>query len=93
VEDPKRRGHYIDGERLFRVEGVYTFFGNFLEYSYAFNIYTNHKPTIDLLVSLIEANMQREDYQAQVRARAEAEAKKQQERINKQDPFWMVAEA
>lgn len=52
---PENR-HYIDGPRLYAEDGVYRFFGNFLEVSHVFSIDTNHKPTIDALVAAIEAN-------------------------------------
>jgi hypothetical protein len=48
--------HWIDGPRLYEADGVYGFFGNFLEVSHVFNIDTNHKPTIDALISAIGAN-------------------------------------
>jgi hypothetical protein len=90
VEDPNRRGHYINGERLYRVDGVHDFFGNFLEYSHVFSISTNHKPTIELLTRLIDANMQREDYLAEAANLQKKEQAKQEQARNEQDPFWMV---
>jgi len=93
VEDPERRGHYIDGPRMYRVDGVYSFSGNFLEYSHAFGIDTNHKPTIDLLVSLFEANFASEPYQRELAKRREkeqSEREAEQQTINQQDAFWMV---
>ncbi len=51
--------HYIDGPRMYAADGVYRFHGNFEEYSYAFGIDTNHKPTIDALTAAMHANYER----------------------------------
>ena len=81
VKDPNRRGSFIDGERLYRVDGVYDFFGNFLEYSHVFSISTNHKPTIELLTRLIDANVKSEPYQHELALRLSAkQAAKEQAR-------------
>jgi len=50
---------YIDGARMYQCDGVFRFFGNFLEVSHVFHIDTNHKPTINALVSAIEQNRER----------------------------------
>jgi len=84
VEDPARRGHYIDGPRMYRVDGVYHFSGNFYEYSHAFCIHTNHAETIALLVSLFDANVTSEAYKkakADI-VRAENERKRAEEERN-----------
>ena len=47
---------WIDGPRMYAEDGVFRFHGNFDELSHAFCIDTNHKPTIDALVSAIENN-------------------------------------
>ena len=56
VRDPHVYGKWIDGPRLYECDGVYSFFGNFVDVSHVFNIDTNHKPTIDALLAAIEAN-------------------------------------
>ena len=53
---------WIDGPRLFDVDGVVSFFGNFLDYSHGFSIYTNDQTTIELLTTAILRNQQRETY-------------------------------
>ena len=50
---------WIDGPRLFAVEPVVRFFGNFVNLSHVFQIYTNDTDTIDLLTKAIEANLAR----------------------------------
>ena len=55
---------WIDGPRLFDVDGVVSFFGNFLDYSHGFSIYTNDRETIESLTATIRANQQRETYRA-----------------------------
>jgi len=47
---------YIDGERMYSYDGVVRFSGNFERYSWAFGIDTNHKPTIDALMTAIKNN-------------------------------------
>lgn len=58
VRNPDANGtrQWIDGPRLYECEGVYRFCGNFLEISHGFSIDTNHMPTIDALVTALEAN-------------------------------------
>lgn len=50
---------WIDGERLYAHDGVYRFFGNFLDYSHGFSIDTNDRPTIDALTNAIRLNVER----------------------------------
>lgn len=92
VEDPQHPGQFIDGDRLYHADGVFRFFGNFLTVSHVFNIDTNHKPTIELLKRLIDANMQREEYRNEVKTRTAAARELVEMQRNKQDPFWMVDE-
>lgn len=47
---------YIDGPRMYACDGVVRFSGNFERYAFAFGIDTNHKPTIEALLSAIRAN-------------------------------------
>lgn len=51
---------WLDGERLYRADGVVRFFGNFANLSHVFNIDTNHAPTIAALRELIDANVARQ---------------------------------
>lgn len=53
----------IPGPRLFAVEPVVYFVGNFLHWSQVFSIYTNDRPTIDRLTFAIRANQQTAAYQ------------------------------
>lgn len=53
---------WIDGPRIFDVEGVVHFFGNFYHYSHVFGIYTNDPETIDKLTAAIRANQERANY-------------------------------
>lgn len=53
---------YIDGPRLFDVDGVVMFNGNFLELSHGFCIYTNDQETINTLTKAIMDNQRRPDY-------------------------------
>lgn len=55
---------WIHGPRLFAVEPVVHFLGNFLHWSQVFSIYTNHPPTIDRLTFAIRINQQTDAYQA-----------------------------
>jgi len=48
--------HYIDGPRMYAVDGVFRFCGNFETVSHAFGIDTNHKPTIDALAAAFARN-------------------------------------
>lgn len=54
---------WIDGPRIFAADGVVSFFGNFLNLSHVFGIYTNDPDTIRGLMGAIRANQQRPDYQ------------------------------
>lgn len=54
---------FIDGPRIFKADGVYSFFGNFLNLSHGFGIYTNDPDTIQQLTAAIRMNQQRPDYQ------------------------------
>jgi hypothetical protein len=95
IEDPNRRGHYIDGERLYAADGVYHFSGNFYAYSHAFCVQTNHRPTIDLLCSLMDANVASDAYQ-QAKAeceKAEAERKAYQQKRQEEAHARRIAEA
>jgi len=47
---------FIDGPRMYECNGVYRFSGNFANLSHAFCIETNHKPTIDALVTAMQNN-------------------------------------
>lgn len=47
---------WIDGERLFKQEGVWTFHGNFEAISHIFCIYTNDHDTIQMIQEAIEKN-------------------------------------
>lgn len=51
---------WIDGPRLFPVEGVVRFHGNFRGISHVFSIDTNHAETIKSLVAAIAANIQKQ---------------------------------
>lgn len=51
---------YIDGPRMYRVDGVWRFSGNFAELSHAFCIDTNHRPTIEALRAAFTANKARD---------------------------------
>lgn len=53
---------WIDGPRIFNVDGVVHFFGNFFGLSHAFSIDTNDAETINELTEAIRANQRREDY-------------------------------
>lgn len=53
---------WIDGPRIFDVDGVVYFSGNFLCLSCAFSIYTNDIETIAKLTDAIRTNQQRDDY-------------------------------
>lgn len=53
-------------------EGSFRFWGNFLELSHVFSIDTNDPTVINHLTTLIRANQQREDYQAELRAKKQA---------------------
>lgn len=61
---------WIDGPRIFDVDGVAQFFGNFFGLSNVFSIYTNDAETIEKLTSAIRANQQSEDYLAAKAGRA-----------------------
>jgi hypothetical protein len=64
---------WIDGPRIFDVDGVAKFFGNFFGLSHVFNIYTNDAGTVQKLTAAIRANQQRDDYlvaKAEVATRA-----------------------
>lgn len=58
----------IAGSRLFAVEPVVYFLGNFLHWAQVFSIYTNDGPTIDRLTFAIRANQQTPAYQEARRA-------------------------
>ena len=49
-------GKWVDGPRIYACDGVVRFLGNFERYSHAFCIDTNHKPTIEALITAIRAN-------------------------------------
>lgn len=66
----RKEPQWIDGPRIFGVDGVAYFNGNFLTLSHVFSIYTNDAATIGTLTSAIRANQQRPDYLAQKRAAA-----------------------
>lgn len=55
---------WIAGPRLFAVEPVVHFVGDFFKWSQVFSIYTNHLPTIDRLTFAIRTNQQTPAYQA-----------------------------
>jgi len=57
----QRRVYYC--QRL--PDGVYSFFGNFFTYSYAFNFYTDEQDIIKQVTSAIKQNQRRADYLAQ----------------------------
>jgi hypothetical protein len=48
---------------MYACDGVVRFGGNFLRLSHGFSIDTNHQPTIDALISAIDAN--RKQFQAE----------------------------
>jgi hypothetical protein len=48
--------YFIDGPRLYACNGVVRFSGNFENYSYAFGVDTNHKPTIEALMLAVGKN-------------------------------------
>jgi hypothetical protein len=48
--------HFIDGPRMYAADGVRRFNGNFTEYSHAFCIDTNDKPTIKRLLEAFAVN-------------------------------------
>lgn len=48
---------WLDGDRLYSVEGITRFTGNFLYYSHGFCIDTNHEGTIHKLKELISNNL------------------------------------
>jgi hypothetical protein len=50
---------WVDGDRLYGVEGVTRFTGNFLYYSHVFWIDTNHVPSIQKLKKLISKNLEK----------------------------------
>lgn len=56
---------WIDGKRIFAVDGVAHFFGNFFKLSHVFSIYTNDADTISKLTKAIRANQLRRDYLSQ----------------------------
>lgn len=62
--DTEGADEWIDGPRIFDVEGVAYFFGNFFDLSHGFSIYTNDSATIEKLTGAIRANQLREDYLA-----------------------------
>lgn len=53
---------YIDGPRMFDVDGVVQFFGNFYLVSHVFRIYTNDAETIEKLTQAIRANQASQAY-------------------------------
>lgn len=55
---------WIDGPRIFDVDGVVYFHGNFYGLSHVFSIYTNDADTIQKLTDAIRANQQSGDYLA-----------------------------
>jgi hypothetical protein len=61
---------WIDGPRIFDVDGVVHFHGNFSGLSNVFSIYTNDAGTIQALTDAIRANQQRADYLEDKIARA-----------------------
>lgn len=50
---------FIDGDRFYKCDGVYSYFGNFKTHSHGFNIHTNHEPTIKALNEAIRSNIER----------------------------------
>ena len=59
VQNEERK--WVDGERIFGVDGVFHFFGNFLGLSHCFSIYTNHPETITALKNAIDSNLKRSE--------------------------------
>ncbi len=63
-EEEQTEKQWIDGPRLFDVEPVWHFNGNFYRWSHGFSIYTNVQEVIDTLTTKIRANQQTDTYQA-----------------------------
>lgn len=62
VRDDTKEGWetvWIDGPRMYEVDGVISFNGNFVEYSHGFSIYTNYNPLIELLTKKMEESLAR----------------------------------
>lgn len=62
VRDDTKEGWetvWIDGQRMYEADGVVSFNGNFVEYSYGFSIYTNYNPLIELLAKKMEESLAR----------------------------------
>lgn len=58
--DEDGESKWVDGDRMYEADGVYSFFGNFSNYSHVFNIHTNHRPTIRVFKEAVKANEARD---------------------------------
>ena len=61
VDDWNTKPQFIDGERLYRADGVVRFSGNFEHYSFAFGIDTNDEETKAALIHAIRWNLSKWD--------------------------------
>ena len=57
VDNPNTTPQFIDGERLYHVNGVVRFYGNFENYSFGFGIDTNDESTKAALITAIRWNL------------------------------------